>query len=85
MNPNEGIRKVTAVVLALIVVGIFLWAVNTYVPMAQSIKDIMNIVVVIAACVYVLQGVGLWPSVVRLWDGIRGSITARRLPPEPRA
>ena len=80
-NLSEGIRRVISVVLALIVVGIGLWLVNTYIPMAQSIKDLLNIVVVVAACVFVLQGVGLWPAVVRLWT----NLTAHRLPPEPRA
>jgi predicted membrane protein len=65
-----NIRLILGVVLGLIVVGIFLWAVNTYVPMAQSIKAILNIVVVVAACVGVLQATGLWSSVVRMWDDV---------------
>jgi predicted membrane protein len=78
---SGGVRRVVQIVLALIVVGIFLWLVNTYVPMAQSIKDILNIVVVVATCVFVLQAVGLWAAVMRLWH----DVTARRLPPTPRA
>jgi undecaprenyl pyrophosphate phosphatase UppP len=67
-----NIRRIAAVVLALIVVGVFLWAVNTYVPMAQSIKLILNIVVVLATCVGVLQALGLWGGVVRFWDDLTG-------------
>lgn len=78
---NEGIRRVVNVALSLIVVGVFLWLVNTYVPMAQSIKDILNIFVVIATVVFILQAVGLWDAVLRLWH----DITTRHLPPEPRA
>ncbi len=52
------------VVLTLIVAGIILWLINTYVPMAGSIKTILNIVVVVAVCVWVLQAFGLWQSVV---------------------
>ncbi|HEY1341780.1 MAG TPA: Thivi_2564 family membrane protein [Bryobacteraceae bacterium] len=76
MSPNlsERIRRVAAVVLALIIVGVFLWAVNIYIPMAQSIKDILNIVVVIATCVFVLQGLGLWPAVVRMWNDLTGRV-----------
>jgi hypothetical protein len=50
------------------VVGIALWLINTYVPMASSIKAILNIVVVVATCVVILQQVGLSGSIVRLWD-----------------
>ena len=43
------------VVLALIVVGILLWLVNTYIPMASSIKSILNAVVVIAVVIWVCK------------------------------
>jgi hypothetical protein len=69
------IRRIANLVLGLIVVGVFLWAVNTYIPMAQSIKDILNIVVVAATCVYILQVVGLWSELVRLWN----ELTHRRV------
>jgi hypothetical protein len=36
--------------------------------MAESIKALLNVVVVVAACVGVLQVVGLWDPVVRTWD-----------------
>jgi predicted membrane protein len=47
-------------VIALIVVGMLLWLVNRFIPMAGSIKTILNIVVVVAVCVWVLQATGLW-------------------------
>jgi hypothetical protein len=51
------------IVIALIVVGVLLWLINTYVPMASSIKTILNVVVVIAVVVWVLQAVGLWGQI----------------------
>jgi len=48
------------IVLALIVVGVLLWLINTYIPMAGSIKAILNVVVVVAVAIWVLQAVGLW-------------------------
>jgi len=36
------------VVLTLIVVGVLLWLINTYIPMQSAIKSIINAVVVIA-------------------------------------
>ncbi len=51
------------VVGVLIVVGMALWLINTYIPMAGSIKTILNVVVVVAVAVWVLKAVGLWASV----------------------
>jgi predicted membrane protein len=51
------------IVIALIVVGVGLWLINRFVPMASSIKTILNVVVVIAVIVWVLQGVGLWGQI----------------------
>jgi len=48
------------IVIALVVVGMALWVINRYIPMAASIKNILNVVVVIAVCVWILQVTGLW-------------------------
>ena len=47
-------------VIALNIVGVALWAINRFIPMASSIKTILNVVVVVAVCVWVLQVTGLW-------------------------
>lgn len=47
------------VVLVLIVVGVLLWLVNTYIPMASPIKTILNVVVVLAVIVWLLTVFGL--------------------------
>jgi predicted membrane protein len=61
----EGAPKVPLInlVVVLIIVGVALWLINRYIPMASSIKTILNIVVVVAVCVWVLQAVGLWSNV----------------------
>jgi len=53
------------IVLVLIVVGVGLWVINTYIiiPMAGSIKTILSMVVVIAVAIWVLQAVGMWGRV----------------------
>lgn len=51
------------IVVALIVVGFALWLINNYLPMASGIKTILNVVVVIAVSVWVLQAFGLWSQV----------------------
>ena len=47
------------VVLTLIVVGVVLWLVNSYIPMAGSIKAILNAVVVIVVVLWLLSVFGL--------------------------
>jgi hypothetical protein len=51
------------VVVLLIVVGVVLYLINRYIPMASSIKTILNVVVIVAVCVWLLQAAGLWASV----------------------
>ena len=50
-------------VIGLIVVGVALWLVNNYIPMARSIKTILNVVVIVAVAIWVLQAVGMWGRV----------------------
>ena len=47
------------IVIALIVVGMALWLINRFIPMASSIKTILNIVVVVAIIIWLLQIFGL--------------------------
>ena len=51
------------IVIALIVVGVGLWLINRFIPMASSIKTILNVVVVVAVVIWVLRAVGLWGRV----------------------
>ena len=51
------------IIVTLIVVGILLGLINRYIPMAGSIKSILNAVVVICVCVWILQATGLWGNV----------------------
>jgi len=50
------------IVLVLIVVGVLLWLVNTYIPMQGTIKGLLNAVVVIAVVIWLLQIFGLLDS-----------------------
>ncbi len=45
--------------ITLVVVGVILWLVNTYIPMDGKIKSILNIVVVIAVIIWLLRFSGL--------------------------
>lgn len=47
------------IVVALVIVGVLLWLINRFIPMASSIKTILNIVVVIAVVWWLLGILGV--------------------------
>ena len=55
-----------SLVVVLIVVGVLLWLVNNYIPMAGSIKRILNAVVVIAVVLWLLNVFGVLSSLSRI-------------------
>lgn len=58
-----------SLVAVLIVVGVLLWLVNSYVPMDGKIKSIMNAVVVIAVVIWLLQVFGLFGPIDQIRVG----------------
>jgi hypothetical protein len=48
-----------SIVIVLVVVGFVLWLINTFVPMAGSIKTILNAVVVIFVLIWLLSSLGI--------------------------
>lgn len=48
-----------SVVITLIVIGLLLWLVNTYIPMDPKLKNIMNVVVVICVILWLLSVFGV--------------------------
>ncbi len=48
-----------SLIIVLMLVGLLLWAINTYIPMQPPIKNIMNIVVVIVVILWLLQVFGV--------------------------
>ncbi|TVP69456.1 MAG: hypothetical protein EA339_14665 [Rhodobacteraceae bacterium] len=46
-------------IVTLIVVGVLLWLVNTYIPMDRKIKSILNVVIVIAVILWLLSAFGI--------------------------
>ena len=47
------------VVVVLVVVGVVLWLINRFIPMAGPIKTILNVVVVIAVILWLLNIFGI--------------------------
>jgi len=46
-------------VIVLVVVGVVLWVINSYIPMQSTIKKILNVVVIIGVIIWLLSVFGL--------------------------
>lgn len=57
------------VIMVLIVVGVLLWLVNSYIPMQATLKKILNAVVVIAVVLWLLNVFGLLDSLLNIHVG----------------
>ncbi len=57
---------ILTIVIVLIVVGVLLWLVNTYIPMQRTIKNILNAVVVIIVVIWLLQAFGVLDNLKNL-------------------
>jgi len=55
--------------IILVVIGVLLWLVNSYIPMDAKIKKIINIVVIIAVVLWLLSAFGLLGSLSEIRIG----------------
>jgi hypothetical protein len=51
--------SILTILLVIVVVGVLLWAINSFLPMDPKVKSILNIVVVILLILWLLQAFGL--------------------------
>lgn len=56
------IMSLLNIIILLVVFGVILWLVNSYIPMDSKIKSILNVVVVIVVVVWLLQAFGFLDS-----------------------
>lgn len=47
------------VIVVVVVIGVSLWAINRFIPMARPVKTILNVVVVAVLCLWLLQTFGI--------------------------
>jgi len=52
--------SILSIILVIVVVGVLLWALNSFVPMDSKVKSILNLVVVILLIVWLLRAFGLF-------------------------
>lgn len=58
-----------SLIITIVVVGILLWAINSFIPMEGRVKSILNVVVIIVLVLWLLQGFGIIGSVGNIHVG----------------
>ena len=56
-----------SILIAIIIVGVLLWLINTFLPMDRQIKRIFNLVVVIALIIWLLKAFGLFAYLTNIY------------------
>ena len=58
---------IITVIIVLVVVGLVLYLIESYVPMSPPVKTVLRVVIVLALCIWLLSVFGLLPSSVRFF------------------
>lgn len=53
-------------IITLVVVGVLLWLINSYIPMQATIKKILNVVVIIIVILWLLSAFGIFDTGMRI-------------------
>ncbi len=51
------------ILIVIVVIGVVLWLVNSYIPMDGKIKMILNVVIVIVLIIWLLKAFGVWGAI----------------------
>jgi hypothetical protein len=62
-NLKYHIMPLLTIFIVLIVAGLLLWLVNTFIPMDRKIKSILNVVVVIVVIIWLLKVFGILSNI----------------------
>lgn len=49
-----------SLVIAIAVVGLLLWAINSFIPMEERVKKILNVVVIVVLVIWLLRALGVF-------------------------
>jgi len=55
---------IVTILVVIIVVGVLLWLINSFIPMDSKIKSILNVVVVIILIVWLLKVFGIFSTLM---------------------
>lgn len=59
-NLTPKIMSILGIIIAIVVAGVVLYAINKWVPMEPNVKNILNIVVIIALVIWLLKVFGVF-------------------------
>ncbi len=62
LNLKTNVMPLLTILIVLIIAGVLLWLVNSYIPMDSKIKTILNVVVVIVVIIWLLKAFGILAS-----------------------
>ena len=51
---------IVGLLVVLIIIGVLLWLINAYIPMAAPIKTIINVVIILIVVLWLLQIFGIF-------------------------
>lgn len=57
---------IISIMVVLVIVGLVLYLINTYIPMARPVKTVLNVVVVLLLCLWLLNAFGIVSVPIRL-------------------
>lgn len=63
---------IISLIVTLVVIGLIMWLVNTYIPMQPQIKSILNVVVTILVVIWLLSVFGVLNGSLGTVPRIRG-------------
>jgi hypothetical protein len=69
ISQGEPAVPLIQVVVVLVIIGVLLSLINRYIPMANSIKSILNAFVVICVIIWLLKLFGLWSYITSFHVG----------------
>jgi hypothetical protein len=52
--------SILTILIVLIVAGIVLWLINSYIPMDGKVKTLLNVVMILLLIVWLLKVFGIW-------------------------
>ena len=55
-----------SIIVVLVVMGLVLYLINTYIPMAKPVKTVLNVVVVLMLCLWLLNAFGIVNVPIRI-------------------
>lgn len=58
--------SIISLLVVLVVAGLVLYLIETYIPMSPPIKTVLRVVVVLVLCLLLLQAFGIWDGGLRL-------------------